>query len=882
MSEPKLIAKTYEPKEVEDKIYKEWMENGYFRAEADENKTPYTIVIPPPNITGQLHMGHALDNTLQDVLIRWKRMQGYSALWLPGTDHASIATEAKIVQKLKEEGTSKEDIGREKFIETAWEWKKLYGGRIIEQLKKLGCSCDWSRERFTMDEGLSDAVIEVFVRLYNKGLIYKGERIINWCPTCKTSISEIEVEHEEKDSSLWYINYLTSDGKDGITVATTRPETMLGDTAIAVNPEDERYKHLIGKTVILPIMNREIPVIADAYVEKEFGTGAVKITPAHDPNDFEVGLRHNLPQIRVMNLDGTMNENAGKFQGLDRFEARKVIVEELKSLGALVKIEDYKHNVGGCYRCSTVIEPITSEQWFVKMKPLAEPAIQIVKDGTIKFIPERFSKTYLNWMENIHDWCISRQIWWGHRIPAYYCQDCEHTMVEKEAPTVCKKCGSVRLKQDEDTLDTWFSSALWPFSTLGWPEKTQDLEYFYPTNVLVTGYDIIFFWVARMIFSAVEHTGQEPFKDVFIHGIVRDAQGRKMSKSLGNGIDPLEVINQFGTDALRFSLVSGNTPGNDIRFSPERIQAIRNFANKIWNASRFVLMNLDQGEKINEYDRSKFTLADKWILSRVNTLSKDVTENLEKFELGLAAQKLYDFIWDEFCDWYIEMVKPRLYDMSNATRLEAQYVLNKVLSTSLKLLHPFMPFITNEIYDNLIHDNKNIMVSDWPAYDQALVFETEEADMAVIMEVIKTIRNIRAEMNVPANKKSKVYLVTTRENAKLMENEKGYFERLAGAEIMINADAGNYAENAVSAVIPGIEIFIPLGELVDIEKEIERLEKEKANIIKEIERVNGMLSNERFMAKAPEKVVVEEKEKKTKYEEMLVKVEERLESLKNS
>jgi valyl-tRNA synthetase len=882
MSEPKLIAKTYEPKEVEDKIYKEWMESGYFRAEVDKNKMPYTIVIPPPNITGQLHMGHALDNTLQDVLIRWKRMQGYSALWLPGTDHASIATEAKIVQKLKEEGTSKEDIGREKFIETAWEWKELYGGRIIDQLKKLGCSCDWSRERFTMDEGLSNAVNEVFVKLYNKGLIYKGERIINWCPKCKTTVSDIEVEFQEKDSSLWYINYATPEGKGGITVATTRPETILGDVAIAVNPDDERYKHLIGKTVILPIMNREIPIIADDYVEKEFGTGAVKITPAHDPNDFEVGLRHNLPQIRVMNLDGTMNDNAGKYEGLDRFDARKAIVEELKLLGALVKIEDYKHNVGGCYRCSTVIEPITSEQWFVKMKPLAEPAIQTVKDGNVKFMPERFSKTYFNWMENIQDWCISRQLWWGHRIPAYYCQDCGHTMVDKEDPPACGKCGSIRLKQDEDTLDTWFSSALWPFSTLGWPEKTEDLEYFYPTNVLVTGYDIIFFWVARMIFSGVEHTGQEPFKDVFIHGIVRDAQGRKMSKSLGNGIDPLEVIDQYGTDALRFSLVSGNTPGNDIRFSPERIQAIRNFANKIWNASRFVLMNLDQGEKINEYDQSKFTLADKWILSRVNTLSKDVTENLEKFELGLAAQKLYDFIWDEFCDWYIEMVKPRLYDMSNPTRLEAQYVLNKVLSTSMKLLHPFMPFITNEIYENLIHDNKNIMVSDWPMYDEVLAFKTEEAQMAVIMDVIKTIRNIRVEMNVPANKKSKVYLVTTPENAKLLENEKGYFERLAGAEIIINADAGNYAKNAASAVIPGIEIFIPLGELVDVEKEIERLEKEKANITKEIERVNGMLSNERFMAKAPEKVVVEEKEKKTKYEEMLVKVEERIESLKNS
>ena len=881
MSEPKLIAKTYEPKEVEDRTYKHWMEKGYFRAEVDQSREPYTIVMPPPNVTGQLHMGHALDNTLQDVLIRWKRMQGYSALWLPGTDHASIATEAKIVQKLKEEGTSKEDIGREKFIETAWEWKELYGGRIIDQLKKLGCSCDWSRERFTMDEGLSDAVIEVFVRLYDKGLIYKGERIINWCPTCKTSISEIEVEHEEKDSSLWYINYPTSDGKGGITVATTRPETMLGDTAIAVNPEDERYKNYIGKTVVLPIMNREIPVIADSYVEKEFGTGAVKITPAHDPNDFEVGLRHNLQQIRVMNLNGTMNENAGRFQGSDRFDARKAIVEELKSLGALVKIEDYKHNVGGCYRCSTVIEPITSEQWFVKMKPLAEPAIQIVKDGTVKFIPERFSKTYLNWMENIHDWCISRQLWWGHRIPAYYCQDCEHMMVEKEAPVACEKCGSSKLEQDNDTLDTWFSSALWPFSTLGWPEKTQDLEYFYPTNVLVTGYDIIPFWVSRMIFSGIEHTGQEPFKNVFIHGIVRDAQGRKMSKSLGNGIDPLEVIDQYGTDALRFSLMIGNSPGNDIRFSPERIEAIRNFANKIWNASRFVLMNMDNSKNINNYDPSKFTLADKWILSRANSLAAEVTENMEKFEIGVAAQKLYEFIWDEFCDWYIEMVKPRLYDISNPSRLEAQYVLNKVLSIALKLLHPYMPFITNEIYENLVHEDDSIMVSKWPGYAESMSFKAEEASMSLIMELIKSIRNMRAESNVPNSRKSKVFLIAADQKiSDLMDREKNYFERLAWSEIIVNADRMSMPKNTVSAVIPGVEIFIPFEELVDVEKEIERLEKEKANFNKEVERVDAMLSNERFMAKAPPKVVNEEKEKRVKYLEMKSKVEERLNNLK--
>lgn len=882
MSQPKLLAKTYNPKEIEDKTYKEWMDNGYFRAEIDKNKTPFTIVIPPPNITGHLHMGHALDNTLQDVLIRWRRMQGYCTLWLPGTDHASIATEAKIVEKLKEEGLSKEQIGREKFLERAWEWKKHYGGRIIEQLKKLGCSCDWSRERFTMDEGLSKAVLEVFVRLYKKGLIYKGERIINWCPTCKTTVSDIEVEYQEKSGNLWYIKYPTTSGNDGIVVATTRPETMLGDTAVAVHPGDERYKHLIGKTVILPLMNREIPVIADEYVDKEFGTGAVKITPAHDPNDFEIGLRHNLPQIKVIDERGNMNENAGKYKGLDRYEARKVIVEELKSLGLLVKVEEYKHNVGECYRCSTTIEPITSEQWFVKMKPLAEPAIRVVKEGKIKFVPERFSKIYFNWMENIQDWCISRQLWWGHRIPAYYCQDCGYMMVEKEAPNKCEKCGSKNLNQDEDTLDTWFSSALWPFSTMGWPEETEDLKYFYPTDVLVTGYDIIFFWVARMIFSALEHTGKEPFKYVFIHGIVRDALGRKMSKSLGNGVDPLDVIEQYGTDALRFSLMINNTPGNDIRFSTDRVESARNFANKIWNAARFVLMNFDQGERITDYDSSKLTLADKWILSRTNTLVKEVTENLEKFELGIAAQKLYEFFWDEFCDWYIEMVKPRLYDMTNPTRLEAQYVLNKVLTISLKLLHPYMPFITNEIYKNLIHDGKNIMVSEWPKYDEGLNYKAEETAMNNIMEIIKTIRNIRAEMNVPVGKKSRVILIPTEKKmADLINNERIYFERLAWSEVILDMDKDQVPRNSVSAVIPGVEIFIPLEELIDVEKEIERLEKERLNLENELRRVDGLLSNENFISKAPKKIVEEEKQKKIKYLEMMAKVQERLRTLRN-
>lgn len=882
MSENNNIAKTYDPKQVEDRLYKKWVDRRYFHAEVDRSKKPFTIVIPPPNITGQLHMGHALDNTLQDILIRWKRMQGYSTLWLPGTDHASIATEAKIVEAMAKEGLTKEMLGREKFLERAWEWKKHYGGRIVEQLKKLGSSCDWERERFTMDEGLSAAVKEVFIRLYKKGLIYRGERIINWCPKCNTSISDAEVEYEEKEGSFWHIKYPVKDSSEHIVVATTRPETMLGDTAVAVHPEDERYRHLIGKTVILPLMNREIPIIADEYVEKDFGTGAVKITPAHDPNDFEVGLRHNLQQIRVMNDDATMNENAKQYQGMDRYEARKRIVEDLQQLGLLLKIEGHTHNVGTCYRCNTIIEPLVSKQWFVRMKPLAEPAIDVVKNGTIKFVPERFSKIYFNWMENIQDWCISRQLWWGHRIPAYYCQECGHMMVEGDAPDVCHQCGSSRIEQDPDTLDTWFSSALWPFSTLGWPEKTEDLNYFYPTDVLVTGYDIIFFWVARMIFSGMEHMGREPFKYVFIHGIVRDALGKKMSKSLGNGIDPLEVIDQYGTDALRFALTIGNSPGNDLRFSNEKVEASRNFANKIWNASRFVLMNFDENLDFQKVDSSKFTTADKWILSRVNTLTREVTDNLDKFELGIALQKVYEFIWEEFCDWYIELVKPRLYDRESDARLEAQYVLSYVLGTSMKLLHPFMPFITEEIYQHLINDDESIMISKWPEYREDYSFPSEEKKMQMVMSAIRSIRNIRAEMNVPMSKKAKVIFVAeASDNRNVLKEGTSFIERLAGAsEVTVQHDKNGVPPDAVTSIIDGAEIYIPLKELIDIEKEIERLEKEKENLKKELERVNGKLSNEAFVAKAPAKVVEEEKAKRIKYQEMYNKVEERLKALK--
>lgn len=882
MEEQQNIAKQYDPSQVEDRLYSKWMEEGYFHAVPDSTKKPFTIVIPPPNITGQLHMGHALDNTLQDILIRTKRMQGFSALWLPGTDHASIATEAKLVDALAKEGITKDMLGREKFLEKAWEWRKVYGGRIVEQLKKLGSSCDWERERFTMDEGLSKAVQEVFLKLYDKGLIYKGERITNWCPKCNTSISDIEVEYEEQAGHFWHIKYPVKDSDEFVVIATTRPETLLGDTAVAVNPDDERYAHLVGKKLILPLVNKEIPVIADSYVDKEFGTGCVKITPAHDPNDYEVGLRHNLPQIRIMDDNAIMNDNAGQYKGLDRYAARKKMLEDLEQLGLIVKIEDHTHNVGTCQRCRTVVEPLISKQWYVRMKPLAEPAIDVVRDGTIKFVPERFSKIYYNWMENIQDWCISRQLWWGHRIPAYYCQECGHVMVQGSDPDVCPKCGSTRIEQDPDTLDTWFSSALWPFSTLGWPEKTEDLEYFYPTDVLVTGYDIIFFWVARMIFSGMEHMKQEPFKTVFIHGIVRDPQGRKMSKSLGNGIDPLEVISQYGTDALRFALTIGNSPGNDLRFSTEKVESSRNFANKVWNASRFVLMNFDENLDLSKVDKTKFTVADKWIMSRINTVTKEVTENIEKFELGIGLQKVYDFIWEEFCDWYIEMVKPRLYDRESEGRIEAQYVLNFVLGNAMKLLHPYMPFITEEIYTHLINDSRSIMISEWPEYNEELNFAADEAKMKIIMDAIRSIRNIRAEMNVPPAKRAKMIFVVQGEADKATLTEGAtFFQRLAGAsEIVVQSDKEGIPADAVGTVIAGAEIFIPLDELIDIEKEIERLNKEKANLQGELSRVDAKLNNEGFVAKAPSKVIEEEKAKREKYQDMYNKVVERIESLK--
>ncbi|MFS8500328.1 MAG: valine--tRNA ligase [Caldicoprobacter sp.] len=876
----KLLDKTYDPSQVEDRIYRMWMDKGYFRAEVDWNKEPFCIVIPPPNITGQLHMGHALDNTLQDILVRWRRMQGYVTLWLPGTDHASIATELKIVEKLAEEGLTKNDLGREEFLKRAWQWKEQYGGRITQQLKKLGASLDWSRERFTMDEGCSRAVLEVFVRLYKKGLIYRGDRIINWCPDCKTALSDAEVEHEEEQGNLWYVRYPVKDSQESITVATTRPETMLGDTAVAVHPEDERYRHLIGKTVILPIMNREIPIIADEYVEREFGTGAVKITPAHDPNDFEVGVRHGLPWVCVMDEKGFMNHNAGKYQGMDRYEARKAIVEELKSLGLLEKVEPIKHNVGHCYRCGTVVEPIISKQWFVKMKPLAEPAIKAVKEGRIKFVPERFEKIYFNWMENIKDWCISRQLWWGHRIPAYYCQDCDYTMVERSMPERCTKCGSTNIKQDEDVLDTWFSSALWPFSTLGWPDETEDLKYFYPTSVLVTGYDIIFFWVARMIFSGLEHMGDVPFRYVFIHGIVRDSEGRKMSKSLGNGIDPLEVIEKYGADALRLTLVTGNSPGNDMRFYWERVEASRNFCNKLWNAARFILMNM-QSSGIDKPRKVKLELPDRWIISRCNRLIREVTDNLEKFELGIAVQKLYDFIWDEFCDWYIELAKPGLYGQDVELKESKLYTLTYVLSNVLKLLHPFMPFITEEIWQHLPNrECDSIMVSSWPKVREEELDAQAEEQMAAVMDAIRSIRNIRAEMEVPPSRRAKVILVVNHDWMDIFENSKAYFEKLAWAsEVVLQRDKEGIPSNAVSAVTDKAQIFMPLEDLVDFEKEMERLLKEKANLEKELARVENKLSNRNFVEKAPPAVVEEERKKKEKYQDMMAKVLSRIEAL---
>jgi valyl-tRNA synthetase len=876
----KLLDKTYDPSQVEDRIYRMWMEKGYFRAKVDWNKEPFCIVIPPPNITGELHMGHALNNTLQDILVRWRRMQGYVTLWLPGTDHASIATEVKIVEKLAEEGLTKNDLGREEFLRRAWQWKEQYGGRITQQLKKLGSSLDWSRERFTMDEGCSRAVVEVFVRLYKKGLIYRGDRIINWCPDCRTALSDAEVEHEEEQGNLWYIRYPIKDSDESIMVATTRPETMLGDTAVAVHPEDERYRHLIGKMAILPIMNREIPIIADEYVEREFGTGAVKITPAHDPNDFDVAARHDLPWICVIDEKGVMNHNAGKYEGMDRYEARKAIVEELKSLGLLEKTESLKHNVGHCYRCGTVVEPIISKQWFVKMKPLAEPAIKAVKEGKIKFVPERFEKIYFNWMENIRDWCISRQLWWGHRIPAYYCQDCGETMVERSMPEKCSSCGSTNLKQDEDVLDTWFSSALWPFSTLGWPDETEDLKYFYPTSVLVTGYDIIFFWVARMIFSGLEHVGEIPFKYVLIHGIVRDSEGRKMSKSLGNGIDPLKVIERYGADALRLTLVTGNSPGNDMRFYWERVEANRNFCNKLWNAARFILMNM-QNSGIDKPRKGKLELPDRWIISRYNRVVKEVTDNLEKFELGIAVQKLYDFIWDEFCDWYIELAKPGLYSQDPGLKESKLYTLTYVLVNTLKLLHPFMPFITEEIWQHLpTRESDSIMISSWPKVNEEEIDAETEEQMAAVMDAIRSIRNIRAEMEVPPSRRAKVILVVNDDWRDIFEESKVYFERLAWAsEVVLKSDKGGIPSNAVSAVTDKAQIFMPLEDLVDFEKEMERLLKEKANLEKELARVEGKLSNRNFVEKAPPAVVEEERKKKAKYEDMMAKVLSRIEAL---
>lgn len=884
MSEAKELAKSYDPKQVEDRLYSTWVENGYFTPVVDPDKEPYTIVIPPPNITGQLHMGHALDNTLQDILIRWKRMQGYSTLWLPGTDHASIATEAKIVESLAKDGVSKYDLGREKFLDKAWDWKDLYGGRILTQLKKLGSSCDWSRERFTLDEGCSKAVENVFIKYYEKGLIYRGERIINWCPTCKTSISDIETIYENKQGNFWHIKYPVKDSHEYLEIATTRPETMLADTAVAVNPKDKRYMHLVGKTLILPLMNKEIPIIADDYVDLEFGTGAVKITPAHDPNDFEVGLRHKLPMPRMLNDDGTVNELGGKYEGMDRFEARKAIIKDLEDLDLLVKTKDHEHNVGHCQRCSTVIEPILSKQWFVKMQSLAEPALKVVRDEQIKFVPERFSKIYFNWMENIQDWCISRQLWWGHRIPAYYCIHCNEVIVAKENPGKCSKCGG-ELKQDEDTLDTWFSSALWPFSTLGWPDDTEDLKYFYPTSVLVTGYDIIFFWVARMIFSAMENMNEIPFKHVFIHGMVRDSEGRKMSKSLGNGIDPMDIIEKYGADALRFNLITGNSPGNDMRFIWEKVEACSNFANKIWNASRFVMMNLDS-TAVLEADRNIYeqnlTTADKWILSRYNTIVREVTDNLEKFEIGVAAQKLYDFMWSEFCDWYIELVKPRLYGEDKASNLAAQITLVDVLSGTMKLLHPMMPFITEEIYQHLPGADKSIVISKWPEYDENRNNPEQEGNMEIVMDAIKSIRNIRAEMNVIPSRKAKVLIIASDEKvSSAIKAGSIYFERLASAsEVLLLSEKTQIPEGAVSVVIAGAEIFLPLEELVDMEKEKERLKKEMENLEKELQRVRGKLNNQGFVAKAPKEVIEEEKAKEAKYQEMFQKVLDRLNSMK--
>ena len=875
----KELAKTYDPKGIEDRIYQNWLDKKYFHAQVDRSKKPFTIVMPPPNVTGQLHMGHALDNTMQDILIRYKRMQGYNALWQPGTDHAAIATEVKVIQKLKEQGIDKNDIGREEFLKHAWEWKEEYGGRIVNQLKKLGSSADWDRERFTMDEGCSKAVEEVFVKLYNKGYIYKGSRIINWCPVCKTSISDAEVEHVDQDGFFWHINYPIV-GEEGrfVEIATTRPETLLGDTAVAVNPEDERYQDLIGKMLKLPLTDREIPVIADSYVDKEFGTGCVKITPAHDPNDFEVGKRHNLPEINIMNDDATINELGGKYAGMDRYEARKAMVADLDALGLLVKVVPHTHSVGTHDRCKTTVEPMIKPQWFVKMQEMAKPAIEALKKNELNFVPDRFDKIYLHWLENIRDWCISRQLWWGHRIPAYYCDECGEVVVAKEMPKVCPKCGCTHFKQDEDTLDTWFSSALWPFSTLGWPDKTEDFDYFYPTDVLVTGYDIIFFWVIRMVFSAIEQTQKVPFHHVLIHGLVRDSQGRKMSKSLGNGIDPLEIIDQYGADALRLTLITGNAPGNDMRFYMERVEASRNFANKVWNASRFIMMNLEKAEVPGEMPKDQLTAADKWILSKVNTLAKEVTENMDKYELGIAVQKVYDFIWEEFCDWYIEMVKPRLYNDGDTTKSAALWTLKTVLVNALKLLHPYMPFITEEIFCTLQSEEESIMISKWPEFTKEWHFAEDEAAVEMIKEAVRGIRNVRTGMNVPPSKKAKVFVVSESENVRnTFENGKVFFATLGSAsEVTVQADRSGIDEDAVSAVLPEAVIYMPFAELVDIDKEIERLQKEEQRLTKELARVNGMLSNERFMSKAPESKVAEERAKLEKYSQMMDQVKERL------
>ncbi len=879
----KTLAKTYDPKGLEDRLYQKWEQNGYFHAKVDKTKKPFTIVMPPPNITGQLHMGHALDNTMQDILIRFKRMQGYEALWQPGTDHAAISTEVKVINSLKEQGIDKNDLGREGFLEKCWEWRKEYGGRIINQLKKMGSSADWERERFTMDEGCSDAVEEVFVKLYEKGLIYKGERIINWCPVCQTSISDAEVLHEEQEGHFWHINYPIA-GEEGrfVQIATTRPETMLGDTAIAVHPDDERYQDLIGKKVILPLVNKEIPVVADEYVDREFGTGVVKITPAHDPNDFEVGRRHDLPIINVLNDDATINENGGKYCGMDRYEARRKIVEELDAQGLLVKVEPHSHNVGTHDRCGTTVEPMVKPQWFVAMEDLARPAIEAIEKGELRFVPERFNHTYLHWLENIRDWCISRQLWWGHRIPAWYCDDCGEMVVTKtkDAPAVCPKCGSAHLAQDEDNLDTWFSSALWPFSTLGWPKETPELDYFYPTDVLVTGYDIIFFWVVRMVFSGYEHTGKSPFHTVLIHGLVRDDQGRKMSKSLGNGIDPLDVIDRYGADALRLTLITGNAPGNDMRFYWDRVENSRNFANKVWNASRFIMMNLEDAQ-VTEPKPEDLGHEDKWILSAVNTLARDVTENMDKFELGIAVGKVYDFIWDEFCDWYIEMVKPRIYGEDAVSKNAAFWTLKTVLADALKLLHPFMPFITEEIYTTLLPEEESIMIADWVTYREDRHFPEDEEMARRMKELVRGVRQIRTDMEVPPSRKAKLFVTSENEAVRKAFTELApVYQALASAnEIVVQADASMIGDSAVSVVIPDAVLYMPLEDLVDFEKEKERLNKEKTRLEKELARSKGMLSNEKFLSKAPAEKVAEEKEKQKKYEQMMADVLARLEQM---